>query len=976
MNETGPQKIDNAADQLENVLNQSSDRLAALVRINTSVVSSDEMEKVLMIIGFEIARFMSFDYIAVSAVERAKGMFRHTAARVTGETVEGAEPSPACLIKYSRNLSGTACDYIAATREPVIRPTLEPGSGRFPEEQELAKEGMRSCVMLPMVGHEDVVGIFTIAGKTPHEYSRDDLNFLELIAEELAAAVERQRHVSLLKKRHGKLEIINEISRKAMAQFDMIDVLDSIAASINHYFGYSEVNLFLVDDSAGDVVMMAQSGENLEEFSSVGYRQKLGIGMVGICAATGETLLANDVSRESRRIIAFPGEAAMGSELCVPIKASGIVTEVGLPPEQHLGREAVMGVINVESTQIGAFDAEDVNALESLGAQIAQTIENARLYEETRLLKEFNESIIVNMPSALAVVDIDLRVQIVNDALGRLRGKKKEELVRKDISELFTPWFLREGGLAEAIRAAMDSGKSKSIFNVKGVVLPAIDKLFNVYVAPIGMTIQQSAMVMLEDVTQSVEHAYHLSMLRQVNETVQTTLDLKRLLRLVLTCITSGHALGFNRGILMMVNKNTHMLEGRVAIGPQSQADAYRIWQSIDAEKKSFRELLRDADDGRPDEEMPLYHLAAQIRLPLDSDELVCRVVREKGVAAVTDAAHDERISEEFRNIVGSNSFLIVPLIAKDEAVGAIIADNLYSAQPITPERVELLTIFANHAGLAIENAEAYDTLHKQIAKLQEAYRELRETQGKLVQSEKLAAIGEVAAHVAHEIRNPLVTIGGFARSVRRQLGSDSQSVRSIEIIIEEVARLEKILANVMDFSKPSAPWKRPTKINQIIDSTCDLLSEAAAARNVKIEQVLEPNIPLAMVDGEQIKQALLNILKNAIESIENEGRVTVVSKLRGNSIWIEVTDTGKGVPEEMIQNLFDPFFTTKPDGTGLGLAVTKKIIIDHGGDIDVRSKLGLGTTFTVQLPLDVTGHRKLSPFDSVSGQGETPFSQ
>lgn len=936
------------AERLEQALQEKSDRLNSLVRITTAVVSSDDLDSTLQVIGFELARFLQFDRIQVAVVERRRGVYRVLAAA----SRDRAALSDSRVERYP--LPGSVVDAVVTTRRPLLRGRLAdlPPAERLTEDERLIHEGIASCAVVPMIGREGVVGAFLLASRQEQDYSGDSLCFLELVAEQLTGAVERLRQLNQLQKRHGKLAIIDEIGRKAMAQFDMVDVLDSVANSIQRYFGYYDVSVFLVDDSANEVVLMAQAGA-YRELTTVGYRQRIGIGMVGSCAATGETLLANDVSQEPRRVIAFSGEAAMGSELCVAI---------------HAG-DSVMGVINVECTETNAFDDEDVNALETFAAQIAQTIENAQLYEETRVLKEFNESIIADMPAAMVVIDADMRTQTVNDAYRKLRARADEEFVGRDINELFSRWFVREGGLAEAIRAAQDTGEAVEMPNVKGVIPSALDRLFNVHVSSVGMGTQQCALIMLDDVTQTVEHAYQLSMLRQINEAVQTTLDLKRLLRLVLTCATSGHALGFNRAILLMVNKADNALEGRLAIGPRNPEDAYRIWQQIDSQKKSFKEMVRDADDGRPDEEMPLYHIAARLKFPLDGDELVVCSVRDKQVAVVTDAFNDDRVSEEFRSVVGANRFACVPLVAKDEAVGAIVVDNLYSGQEIRPEQIELLTIFANHVGLAIENAEAYDALHKQIGKLQEAYRELRETQGKLVQSEKLAAVGEVAAHVAHEIRNPLVTIGGFARSVQRMLGEDHPCMRSIDIIIEEVHRLEKILANVMDFSKPSAPWKRPTKVNQVIQNTCVLLGKELEATDIEVEQRLEPNLPLVMVDGEQIKQALLNILKNAFQSMSLEGKITITSRLEDGVIWLDISDTGKGIPEDMIPNLFDPFFTTRPDGTGLGLAVTRKIIVDHGGDIEVKSKLGLGTTFTVSLPADipVTSRKRLAALEKSS---------
>jgi hypothetical protein len=332
---------------------------------------------------------------------------------------------------------------------------------------------------------------------------------------------------------------------------------------------------------------------------------------------------------------------------------------------------------------------------------------------------------------------------------------------------------------------------------------------------------------------------------------------------------------------------------------------------------------------------------------------LVCEAVREKRVAIVENAADEHRVSEHFQRIVEATHFAVVPLIAKDEAVGAIIVDNRYSQREIQADEMELLTIYANHVGLAIENAEAYDALHVNFGKLQEAYRELREAQGKLVQAEKLAAVGEVAAHVAHEIRNPLVTIGGFARNVHRQLGEDDPRGQKMAIVVEEVERLERILATVMDFSKPSAPWKRPTKINQVIQNSCVLVAGDMEKAGAELDARLDPRLPLVMVDAEQLKQALLNILKNAAQSLGDGGRVTVSSRFEDSAIWIDIADTGKGIPDDMLPNLFDPFFTTRPDGTGLGLAVTRKIIVDHGGDIDCKSKLGVGTTFTISLPAD-----------------------
>jgi len=470
MDQPGGDPMAEVVGHLERALQDKSERLASLVRTTTAIVSSDDLDSVLQVVGFEVARFMSFDRIAVAVIEWPRNIYRIVAS-ASRDSTSGASPGDGRWQAFP--LADSAVLSVVTTRNPYVRRRLD-GERSFPEEEQLAYEGMRSCALVPMIGREGVVGVLILASREEQDYSGDNLSFLELIAEQFTGALERQKHLSELKKRHGKLAIIDEISRKAMAQFDMVDVLDSVTSSIHHYFGYYDASVFLVDDSAGDVVLMAQAGA-YRELTTVGYRQKIGVGLVGACVATGQTILVNDASQEPRRVIAFPGEAAMGSELCTAIKAG----------------DNVLGVINVECRETDAFDEEDVSALEAFAAQIAQTIENARLYEETRLLKEFNENIIANMPTALVVTDTDMRVQIVNETYCKLRGKSKDELVGRDITEMFSTWFLREGGLAETIRSVLDTGEPASMPNVKGVIPPVVDRLFNLHVSSVGLSTQQ-----------------------------------------------------------------------------------------------------------------------------------------------------------------------------------------------------------------------------------------------------------------------------------------------------------------------------------------------------------------------------------------------------------------------------------------------------------------------------------------------------
>jgi len=229
--------------------------------------------------------------------------------------------------------------------------------------------------------------------------------------------------------------------------------------------------------------------------------------------------------------------------------------------------------------------------------------------------------------------------------------------------------------------------------------------------------------------------------------------------------------------------------------------------------------------------------------------------------------------------------------------------------------------------------------------------KELVESQERLVHSERFAAVGEAAAYVSHEIKNPLMVIGGMAHQVERKLSQDPGAQEKLLIIQREVKRLENFLGELRDFLRPAPPSKREMDLNRIIQDVQGLMVEAALEKGVTLEDRLEPRLPKVAADPDQMEQVLLNLIKNALEATEANGRVLVSSGSRDEQVWFAVQDSGKGMPSEVLEKIFHPFFTTKDKGTGLGLAVIHKIITDHHGTITVDTAAGEGSTFTVRLP-------------------------
>ncbi len=241
----------------------------------------------------------------------------------------------------------------------------------------------------------------------------------------------------------------------------------------------------------------------------------------------------------------------------------------------------------------------------------------------------------------------------------------------------------------------------------------------------------------------------------------------------------------------------------------------------------------------------------------------------------------------------------------------------------------------------------------KQTRETSLAMRELMETQKKLVQSERLAAIGEAAAHLSHEIKNPLMLMAGFARQVKRGVPQNSAEQKKLDIIVEEARRLEKMLYQVRDFTRPRKLEKEKCLLNQLICDTLKIFEDELREMRIRCQLDLEPELPMIYVDKDQIKQVLLNLIKNSLEAMSSEDTLTIGSRLEEGFLRLWVEDTGSGIPQENIKNIFNPFFTTKERGSGLGLAVSYRIIQDHGGDMHLESKSGLGTRFILYLPVN-----------------------
>jgi signal transduction histidine kinase len=232
---------------------------------------------------------------------------------------------------------------------------------------------------------------------------------------------------------------------------------------------------------------------------------------------------------------------------------------------------------------------------------------------------------------------------------------------------------------------------------------------------------------------------------------------------------------------------------------------------------------------------------------------------------------------------------------------------------------------------------------------------ELAKTQAQLIQAEKMSSVGKLAAGVAHQLNNPLGGITLFTKLVMEEYNLEEGAKEDLSRVLKDAERCRDIIRELLEFSRQTRDLKQPLNINNKITRTLFLLENQAIFQNITVEKDLQSSLPLVMADSQQLNHMLMNIILNAVQAMEEKGRLTVKSYLlaENDKVRIEITDTGPGIPEDIVSHIFEPFFTTKEEGegTGLGLSLAYSIVENHGGNIGVKSKPEEGTTFIIDLP-------------------------
>lgn len=433
-----------------------------------------------------------------------------------------------------------------------------------------------------------------------------------------------------------------------------------------------------------------------------------------------------------------------------------------------------------------------------------------------------------------------------------------------------------------------------------------------------------------------------LLILNRLSSLNLSKIRLNRLTVIILAALTSNYPLFFDRAMLFLLNERTQVLQGMLGI----------------MRRKNLSGAADDeADDGLSchDEELP-----EQSDSPLTRELRTCRIELKRGKGIFYRAVNEKKViackaqqgcdheAPELFSRLDIGSSAVMPLLGKNGIIGVVVVDNPLSAKEISRNDLKFLQLFSNHAGIAIENLMLYTSL-------EDANRQLQETQEQLIHGERLATIGEMAASIAHELKGPMVAIGGFARRLARKIPPDTLEAGYVATIINEEQRLEGMLDEILSFSKKTTICYEKCSIIEIVESSLSILSHVFEKNGVTILKSFPRKELLLYADSQQLKQVFINLFHNALDVMRTGGvlRVAITSAKLGKdkAVAIRISDTGGGIPASLCSNIFAPFFTTKNSGTGLGLPIVNRIVSNHNGKVKVRNHSAGGAEFTVILP-------------------------
>jgi signal transduction histidine kinase len=405
----------------------------------------------------------------------------------------------------------------------------------------------------------------------------------------------------------------------------------------------------------------------------------------------------------------------------------------------------------------------------------------------------------------------------------------------------------------------------------------------------------------------------------------------------ILSALTSGSGVGFNRAMLLLVEDNE--LRGRLWLGPRSPEEARYIWNALSTPGIGYAEIIEHNRTllARPGDSLTRAVQSLSFPLRPGGGTVPSLATTSRDIVLVRDAFHEPRVEEDFQRLIGVSDFLCIPLLARDEVLGEVILDNAITRAPIESRDIKLASL----VGLMAGNIIALARMHRRVTEM-----------------ERLAAMGEMAAFITHELRNPLAAVGGFVEQMSDPKVSERKKKRNLHIIRNEVKRLEEILFKIAHLLKVEPKAAPRCDLGPVLESILADPKVRLKTRRKSVRLDLEEGLPPVLCDPLYTAEAIQNVLDNALDATPDQGAVSIRAAASGDGreLVLSITDSGPGIPESIRDKIFRPFFSTKKKGMGLGLLFVKRVMDAYGGRIEVEFGEGRGATFSLYFPTQGKG--------------------
>jgi len=479
---------------------------------------------------------------------------------------------------------------------------------------------------------------------------------------------------------------------------------------------------------------------------------------------------------------------------------------------------------------------------------------------------------------------------------------------------------------------------------------------FDPFYLPDGTT--GGVLGIIQDVSESFrrkgefeEAIYELSIMGQVSEALSSTMDLDKIINIILTGVTANQGLGFNRAFLFLTDESKNRLFGTAAVGPANPDEAGRIWSRLAKDQKTLTDLLNEYIESENNSSISMISKIKDWEISLEDSPGICQAFDDNRAFNIYRKDNLDNESVKLMNHLDTDLLAVAPIISKGHRLGLIAADNRITGKNISDSVLGHLQTFANHAAVAIEKSKLYEDIVKHAAQLEEKNIKIAESQEQILRIEKMSIIGELTSSIAHELRNPLTIIGGFANLMLGASGNEDHS-EYLNIIVSEAKRAELVLNQVLDFSKACQTENSVIDFNQLVLNTFELYkTQSKNGRTYPSVNQCKDRLPI-WGNRDQLQHALFQIISLILEDVVDENECQIITdqteKYAIMTIQFDCNETDKTKADTILSQVFNNSLGTQK----LSIIVAGETVKYHGGSYGIMTSGKNVPAVYVKLPL------------------------